>query len=65
MAKRKYRFKKMTPEQLTELGEKFPRAVQTITTRRPVYSVIAKLLDCGVEVPGLELADDIPPYVKG
>lgn len=58
MSKRKYRFKKMSQEQLETLGEKFPKAVQTITTRKPVYSMLAKLCDCGVEVPGLEMADD-------
>lgn len=60
MSTRKYQFEPMTDAELAELQEKFPRAVQTITTHKPVYSVIAKLLDCGVEVPGVRLKSDAP-----
>lgn len=48
MSKRKYHIQKMTQEQLAELGKKFPSTVEVITTRRPVYSIIAKMLDCGL-----------------
>lgn len=57
MSARKYTFEKMSQEQLTALGEKYPRAIETVTKHKPVYSVIAKLLDCGVEVPGVVLVD--------
>ncbi len=59
MSARKYHFAKMTDDQLATLAEKFPRAVQTVTIRKPVYSVIAKLLDCGVDVPGIQLVENI------
>lgn len=57
MSVRKYNIEKMTPEELADLEAKFPRAVQTVTIRKPVYNVIAKLLDCGVDVPGVRLVD--------
>jgi hypothetical protein len=60
MSQRKYNFEKMTDEQLTALAARFPKAVETITIRKPVYSVIAKLLDCGVEVPEVKLAAAAP-----
>lgn len=63
MSTRKYSFEKMTDEQLIALAEKFPRAVEVITVRKPVYSVIAKLLDCGVEVPGVQLVDPLKDAV--
>lgn len=55
MSVRKYRFEKMSQEELVVLGEKFPRAVETITIHKPVYNIIAKLLDCNIEVPGVRL----------
>lgn len=61
MSQRKYRFEKMTPEQLIVLAEKYPSAVETITIRKPRYSIIAKLLDCDVEVPGVTLIQDTKP----
>ncbi len=48
MTKRKYHIKKMTQEQLTSLGSKFPNTVEIITIRRPRYSIIAKMLDCAL-----------------
>lgn len=41
MSKRRYNFRKMSQEQLAELGQRFPAAVEVITIRRPVYSTLA------------------------
>jgi len=67
MSKRKYSFKKPTPENLSSLAERFPKAVRTITVHKLNYAVVAKLLDCGVPLPEIELADSedqAPPLLK-
>jgi hypothetical protein len=64
MSVRRYSIEKLSQEQLTVLAEKFPRAVETVTTRKPVYTVIAKLLDCGVEVPGVVLKTQAEPIAE-
>lgn len=64
MSVRKYNIEKMTDEELAALAEKFPAAVQVITIRRPVYSVIAKLLDCRVDVPGVRLKTTVAQQNK-
>lgn len=50
MASHKYNY---NVTDIAALEAKYPRAVETEKT--PVRSVITKLLDCGVEVPGIEL----------
>lgn len=55
MATRKYHFEKMTQDELAALGMIYPKAVKSVTKLRPNYSIIAQLLNCGVEVPGLRL----------
>lgn len=67
MSARRYRFEKLSQEQLLALEAKYPNAVATITIKKPVYSIIAKLLDCGLEVPGVTIIGDAPaaPLVSG
>jgi len=59
MSKRRYKFAPMTDEQMTELAKLFPRAVETetITRRRLNYSVVSRLIDCGVTVPGVSIVE--------
>lgn len=68
MSRRKYHFSKPTPEGIAALAERFPKAVRTTTIHRLNYSVVAKLLDCGVPLPEIELADPaeekVPPLLK-
>ncbi len=56
MSKRKYKISHLTAEQLEEISSKYPKAV--VTVRKPVYKVIAMLMDCGLEVPGMT-EDDV------
>ncbi len=57
MATRKFSIEKMTEAELDELAKVFPKAVrtQTVTRKFLVYNVVAKLLECGVSVPGVRL----------
>ena len=62
MSKRKYRFKVTDME---ALKAEYPTAVESIhiparTESKPVYTIIAKLLDCGIAVPGIEIIEDEP-----
>jgi hypothetical protein len=59
MTKRKYSFEPLTDDELTALAEKYPEAVETytVTIRRPVYRVIAMLLQCKLDVPGIRLKE--------
>lgn len=61
MSKRKFSYEPMTEEQIDELAKVYPTAVETkvVTTRKPVYRVIAMLLECGLEVPGVQLIDRV------
>lgn len=52
MSKRKFSTSHLTTEQLEQIAAIYPRAV--VTVRKPVYKVIAMLLECGLEVPGME-----------
>lgn len=50
--KRKYKF---SVNDYAALAEKYPLAVRTIEVKKPNYAYIAKLLDCQLPVPGIEL----------
>lgn len=59
MSKRRYKF---NVTDINELAKAFPTAVTethipALTEFKPNYAIIAKLLDCEVIVPGIELAD--------
>lgn len=54
MGKRKHKFKVHSFE---ELLDKYPLAAETKTIYSANYSYIAKLLDCQLEVPGIEILD--------
>lgn len=65
MTSRKYSFNHLSAEQLEKIAAKYPKAVQTVTTRKPVYKVLAMLAECGVEMPDdISLVDDTPPGLK-
>jgi hypothetical protein len=51
MSKRKYCVTDLTDAQLEEISKLYPKAVQAV--RKPVYKVIAMLLECGLPVPGI------------
>lgn len=60
MSKRRYKF---NITDINELAKAFPQAVNEIhipasTELKPNYPIIAKLLDCKLAVPGIELIDD-------
>jgi hypothetical protein len=77
MSKRRYKF---TVTNIQELANAYPKAVNSIeiparTELRPNYAVIAKLLDCDLPVPGIEIekaveeegpepVDDTPAFLK-
>lgn len=50
----------MSQEQLASLGKNFPTTVEVITTLRPRYSIIAKMLDCGLQdmIPEVEVISE-------
>ena len=54
MSGRKYLLEKHTPSELDAIERAYPKAVKTITIRKLNYRIIAMLLECGVEVPGLK-----------
>lgn len=64
MSKRRYKFKVTN---LDALAKAYPKAVKDVvipekiipasTERRADYPIIAKLLDCNLPVPGIELID--------
>jgi len=55
--KRNYRFEPLTDADLDALAAKYPFAIETRTVviRKPVYKVVAMLLERGEEVPGIRL----------
>jgi len=62
MSKRKYSIENITPAQLDEINALYPKAVQVVI--KPVYKVIAMLMECGLEVPGVTSLSDDPPLIK-
>ena len=66
MSIRRYKF---TVTDFTALQAAFPTAVAKKiipehVEYEAVYSIIAKLLDCGLTVPGIELAEEELPLPK-
>lgn len=60
MSKRRYRIE---ITDMNALAQKFPAAVRSVeiparVEQRANYSIIAKLLDCQLEVPGIKVLDD-------
>jgi len=64
MTKRKYSFEPLTDDELTALAKKYPEAVETrtVTIRKPVYRVIAMLIQCKVE--GIESLIRLRPVTE-
>lgn len=59
MAKRKYDFSHLTQEQLADIEASYPQAVDVIESaviRKPVYKNLAMLLELGMNVPHLTIA---------
>lgn len=57
MSKRRYKFQ---VENIEELERAFPQAVKVVEIpatieKRARYDIVAKLLDCGIEVPGIQV----------
>lgn len=58
MTARKHNFKDLTDEQLKEIQESYPNAVETVTIIKPVYSKMAMLVNCNVMLAnGRRIAD--------
>lgn len=60
MSKRRY---KIVITDIEVLAVAYPKAVEEVEIpasikKKAVYTVIAKLLDCGLEVPGIEIVLD-------
>jgi hypothetical protein len=53
MGSRKYDISKMTQADLAEVERLYPKAKAVETIRRPVYRIIAMLMDCGLDVSGV------------
>lgn len=56
MSERRYKIEVTNAE---ELEKAFPQAIETVeiparTEKKAKYSIVAKLLDCGIEVPGIK-----------
>ncbi len=51
MASRKYNFSHLSEQQLDQIAAKYPKAVETVTIRRPRYRILAMLAEAGAEMP--------------
>ena len=51
MSGRKYNFSHLTDKELDAIAEKYPKAVETVTIRKPVYRQLAMLAECGAPLP--------------
>lgn len=56
MAGRKYDFTHLTDTQLDALAKMYPKAVNTVTIRMPVYNQLRMIVECGAPLPeGVQL----------